>query len=65
MGGLILLNLDWEGCTRSVESWETPQHLLQNRGNPKKICVENVKYSPYRAVNTFRLSYKNQPVNAV
>jgi hypothetical protein len=23
------------------------------------------KYSPYRAVNTLRLSYKNQPVNAV
>jgi hypothetical protein len=24
-----------------------------------------LKFSPYRAVNTLRLSYKNQPVNAV
>jgi hypothetical protein len=23
------------------------------------------RYSPYRAVNTLRLSYKNQPVNVV
>jgi len=26
---------------------------------------QNVECRTYRAVNTFRLSYKNQPVNAV
>ena len=31
------------------------------------LCGQNVKliiFSPYRAVNTLRLSYKNQSVNA-
>ena len=29
------------------------------------LCGQNVRLSPYRAVNTLRLSYKNQSVNAV
>jgi len=28
-------------------------------------CGQNVEWRTYRAVHTFRLSYKNQPVNAV
>jgi hypothetical protein len=29
------------------------------------LCGQNVECRTYRAVNTLRLSYKNQPVNAV
>jgi len=29
------------------------------------LCGQNVECRKYRAVNTLRLSYKNQPVNAV
>ena len=29
------------------------------------LCGQNVEYRTYRAVNTLRLSYKNQSVNAV
>ena len=29
------------------------------------LCGQNEEYSSYRAVHTLRLSYKNQPVNAV
>ena len=29
------------------------------------LCGQNVERRTYRAVNTLRLSYKNQPVNAV
>ena len=29
------------------------------------LCGRNVECRTYRAVNTLRLSYKNQPVNAV
>ena len=29
------------------------------------LCGQNVECRMYRAVNTLRLSYKNQPVNAV
>jgi len=39
-------------------------------GDPHKthkysVCGQNVECRTYRAVNTLRLSYKNQPVNAV
>ena len=30
-----------------------------------KLCGQNVECRTYRAVNTLRLSYKNQPVDAV
>ena len=30
-----------------------------------KLCGQNVECRTYRAVNTLRLIYKNQPVNAV
>ena len=29
------------------------------------LCGQNIECRTYRAVNTLRLSYKNQPVNAV
>ena len=29
------------------------------------LCGQNVECRTYRAVNTLRFSYKNQPVNAV
>jgi hypothetical protein len=29
------------------------------------LCGQNVECRTYRAVNTLRLSYKNQPINAV
>ena len=29
------------------------------------LCGQNVECRTYRAVNTLRLNYKNQPVNAV
>jgi len=29
------------------------------------LCGQNVECRTYRAVNTLRLSYKNQPVNSV
>ena len=29
------------------------------------LCGQNVECRTYRAVNTLRLSHKNQPVNAV
>jgi len=29
------------------------------------LCEQNVECRTYRAVNTLRLSYKNQPVNAL
>jgi len=29
------------------------------------LCGQNVECRTYRAVNTPRLSYKNQPINAV
>ena len=29
------------------------------------LCGQNVECRTYRAVNTLRLGYKNQPVNAV
>jgi len=29
------------------------------------MCGQNVEYRTYRAVNTLRLGYKNQPVNVV
>jgi len=29
------------------------------------LCGQNVESRMYRAVNTFRLSYKNQPIDVV
>ena len=36
-----------------------------NTKHTNTLCGQNVECRTYRAVNTLRLSYKNQPVNAV
>ena len=30
----------WEACSGNLESWEPSQHLLIDRGKPRKTCVE-------------------------
>ena len=43
-------------------NWDRTQTSAEER---PRITITIYKYSPYRAVNTLRLSYTNQSVNVV
>ena len=48
------------------EQWVPTEHLCgaeEIQGNLKNKI--NIRFSPYRAVNTLRLGYTNQSVNSV
>ena len=52
-------------CVRVSVGFETPK-MSRPRAHYKAVePIKKYKFSPSRAVNTLRLSYKNQPVNAV
>jgi hypothetical protein len=50
---LLLLNLDGratlEACIGNLESWEPSQHLLIDKGKPRKTCVEMANEWPMNA----------------
>jgi len=54
-------NLDY----RNQTTLQTVQISCIHLFNSRTRMNYSHKYSPYRAVNTLRLGYKNQPVNAV